>query len=332
MDEPTNYLDTDHILWLSDYLSGFRGAFIVISHDYDFLQKITNCICDISFNKITKYRGDFKQAMRQKQERQLEQQRSYNKQQVVIEKAEDFIRKNKAGQRSTMAKSREKMLTRMDKINPPSENLTSYFDFPYVKLESSNVLSVDKLVVGYENNPILKPLTFSMGSHEKIAFSGFNGVGKSTLIKSILNIIPKITGSVVFSPAVKINYFSQELDWDDTGMSPLELLHEKHPGMVPKEIRSKLSKAGINSENSMKQLELLSGGEQTKVKIALLELINSNFLIMDEPTNHLDKETKNALSMALKKFEGSIIVVSHEESFYSSWINKKIDVEKFKNK
>ena len=182
LDEPTNYLDTAHIEWLIDYLNDFDGAAMIISHDYDFLEQVTNTICDVSFGKITKYRGSFQQAMRQKEERKEAQEREYEKQQVVIEKAQRFIRKNKAGSKSTMAKSREKMLARMKKIDPPEDNLKATFHFPYENTGSANALRVEKLSVGY-NRPLLAPVTFSMTMGEKLLFTGFNGVGKSTLIK-----------------------------------------------------------------------------------------------------------------------------------------------------
>ena len=330
LDEPTNYLDVAHINWLADYLNSFDGAFMVISHDYDFLQKVTNCICDVSFNKITKYRGDFKSAMKQKKARKEAQLKAFEKQQVVIEKAENFIRKNKAGQRSTMAKSREKMLDRMERIDPPSENLKASFDFPYLDTGSQNAVAVNKLAVGYGKKQLLEPVTFSMSAGEKVAFSGFNGAGKSTLIKSILGVIPALGGEAHFSPSAKINYFTQELVWDNPKLTPLQTIQEKYPTMLPKTIRTKLAKCGINAVDIMKPMGQLSGGEQTKVKLALMELIESNFLIMDEPTNHLDDETKHALSLALQRFKGNLIVVSHENSFYSSWIDKEINVEKLR--
>lgn len=330
LDEPTNYLDTAYISWLADYLNGFEGAFMVISHDYDFLQKVTNCICDVSFNKITKYRGDFQSAMRQKDARKEAQLKAFEKQQVVIEKAENFIRKNKAGQRSTMAKSREKMLNRMEKIDPPSENLKGHFDFPYLDTGSQNAVAVNKLAVGYGKKQLLEPVTFSMSAGEKVAFSGFNGAGKSTLIKSILGVIPALGGEAHFSPSAKVNYFTQELIWDNPKLTPLETIQNQYPKMLPKTIRTKLAKCGINAADTIKPMKQLSGGEQTKVKLALMELIDSNFLIMDEPTNHLDDETKRALSEALQRFKGNLIVVSHEDSFYSQWIDKEINVEKLR--
>ncbi|MGF0081683.1 ABC-F family ATP-binding cassette domain-containing protein [Limosilactobacillus reuteri] len=327
LDEPTNYLDTAHIEWLIDYLNDFDGAAMIISHDYDFLEQVTNTICDVSFGKITKYRGSFQQAMRQKEERKEAQEREYEKQQVVIEKAQRFIRKNKAGSKSTMAKSREKMLARMKKIDPPEDNLKATFYFPYENTGSANALRVEKLSVGY-NRPLLAPVTFSMTMGEKLLFTGFNGVGKSTLIKSILKKIPALGGTATFSPSARINYFDQDLEWDDPTLTPLQTIQNMFPTMQPRTIRTKLARAGINAANMMKEMNLLSGGEQTKVKLAILELTPCNFLIMDEPTNHLDDETKEGLKKALQDFPGNLILVSHEQGFFEGWLDKILNVEK----
>lgn len=329
LDEPTNYLDVEHIEWLIEYLNNFDGAAMVISHDYDFLEQVTNSICDVSFGKITKYRGSFKAAMKQKEERKETQLREYEKQQVEIEKAERFITKNKAGSKATMAKSREKMLARMERIDPPSENLTASFNFPYEDTGSQNALAVEELSVGY-NRPLLEPVTFSMTMGEKLLFKGFNGAGKSTLIKSILGKIPAKGGKSTFSPSARVNYFDQDLDWDDASLTPLQTVQNMFPKMLQKTIRTRLAGAGINAANTMKPMNLLSGGEQTKVKLAILELTPSNFLIMDEPTNHLDDETKEGLKSALQRFPGNLILVSHEESFYSGWVDKILNVEKLR--
>lgn len=327
LDEPTNYLDTAHISWLIDYLNQFPGAAMIISHDYDFLEQVTNSIADVAFGKITKYRGSFQQAMRQKEEHKESQERAYEKQQEEIDKAERFIRKNKAGSKSNQAKSREKMLARMQRIAPPSDNLQATFHFPYENTGSANALVVTGLVVGY-GHPLLKPATFSFSMGEKMLFTGFNGVGKSTLIKSILHKIPSLSGKVEFSPSAKVNYFDQDLTWDDPSLTPLQTIQNLFPTMMPKTIRQKLAAAGINAANTMKPLRLLSGGEQTKVKLAILELTPCNFLIMDEPTNHLDDETKEGLKKALQQFPGNLILVSHEQSFTQGWFDKVLNVEK----
>ncbi|CAM2814580.1 ABC-F family ATP-binding cassette domain-containing protein [Fructilactobacillus fructivorans] len=327
LDEPTNYLDTAHINWLEDYLNSFDGAAMIISHDYDFLEKVTNCIVNVAFGKVTKYRGDFKSAMRQKDEKEMTQQREYEKQQEEISKAKTFIQKNKAGSHSNMAKSREKMLKRMNVIEPPSSNIQASFKFPYADTGSQNALVVDQLSVGYDR-PLLRPVTFSVNTDQKVGLQGFNGVGKSTLIKSILGQIPAKGGEADFSPSAKVNYFSQDLVWPNRKMTPLQIIQDKYPKLTQKEIRSQLGRCGLDAANAMKPIGELSGGEQTKVKLALMEFVPSNFLIMDEPTNHLDDETKNALKQAIIKFPGNAIIVSHEVSFYDGLVDKTIDVEK----
>jgi ATPase subunit of ABC transporter with duplicated ATPase domains len=327
LDEPTNYLDTAHITWLEDYLNSFSGAVMVISHDYDFLEHVTNCIVNIAFGKITKYRGDFKSAMRQRAEREKAQQREYDKQQVQIEKAKAFIRKNKAGSKSTMAKSREKMLSHMEIVDPPSTNIHASFNFPYEDTGSQNALVVDELSVGYDK-PLLKPVSFSVNTDEKVGFQGFNGVGKSTLIKSILGIIQPKGGQAHFSPSAKVSYFSQDLIWDNNNETPLQIIQNKFPKLEQKIIRTKLGKCGLDAANAVKPIGELSGGEQTKVKLAMLEFTPSNFLIMDEPTNHLDDETKESLKQAINNFPGNAIIVSHETSFYNGLVDKVLDVEK----
>ncbi|CAI2692006.1 ATPase component of ABC transporter with duplicated ATPase domains [Apilactobacillus kunkeei] len=327
LDEPTNYLDVAHIAWLEDYINGFDGAVMVISHDYDFLENVTNCIVNIAFGKITKYRGDFKSAMRQKAEREMVQQREYDKQQVEIEKAKAFIRKNKAGSKSTMAKSREKMLSHMELVDPPSTNIHASFNFPYEDTASQNALVVDELSVGYDK-PLLKPVSFSVNTDEKVGFQGFNGVGKSTLIKSILGILEPKGGKATFSPSAKVSYFSQDLVWSNNNETPMQIIQNKFPKLEQKEIRTKLAKCGLDSANASKPIGELSGGEQTKVKLAMLEFTPSNFLIMDEPTNHLDDETKESLKHAINNFPGNAIIVSHETSFYNGLVDKVLDVEK----
>ncbi|TDG83055.1 hypothetical protein C5L34_000630 [Lentilactobacillus hilgardii] len=327
LDEPTNYLDVNQIEWLVDYLNNFSGAAMVVSHDYDFLDRITNCIINVAFGKITKYRGNFKKAMRQRKEREEFQQKQYDKQQVEIEKAERFIRKNKAGSKSTMAKSREKKLSHMDKIDPPSTNISASFNFPYEDTGSHEALTVDKLSVGY-NKPLLAPVTFTISMGEKVGFSGFNGVGKSTLIKTILKKLPAKGGTAKFSPSAIINYFSQDLAWDNNRMTPMQIISDKYPKLSQRTIRTKLAKCGLDAQNAIKPIHELSGGEQTKVKLAMMEFVPSNFLIMDEPTNHLDEETKEALKRAIDRFSGNVIIVSHENSFYEGLVDKVLNVEK----
>ena len=327
LDEPTNYLDAAHVSWLVDYLNNFPGTFMVISHDYGFLEKITNCILNIAFGQIKKYRGDFKKAIRQKNAQMKFQKKAYEKQQVKISKAKTFIRKNKAGSNARMAKSREKMLGKMHRVAKPSKDIHASFDFPYEGTGSQNALSVNKLSVGYDK-PLLSPVTFTVTTDEKIGLKGFNGVGKSTLIKTILGIIPALGGHSHFSPSAKVNYFSQDLVWADPTETPLHMMEGKFPNLSQKVLRTKLAKCGLDSANAMKPMEELSGGEQTKVKLSLMEFKPSNFLIMDEPTNHLDDETKQSLKEAIRNFPGNAIIVSHETGFYDQLCDRVLDIEK----
>ncbi|QBP17793.1 ABC-F family ATP-binding cassette domain-containing protein [Acetilactobacillus jinshanensis] len=328
LDEPTNYLDVAHVDWLIDYLNNFSGTFMVISHDYDFLEKITNCILNIAFGHIKKYRGDFKKAMRQKTAEEKFYKKAYDKQQVKIAKAKTFIRKNRAGSNAKMAKSREKMLGKIHKVAKPSKDIHASFNFPYYDTGSQNALSVKKLSVGYDGKPLLSPVTFTVTTDEKIGLKGFNGVGKSTLIKTILGMIPAISGHSKFSPSAKVNYFSQDLVWPHPEETPLHMMEGKFPNLTQKVLRTKLAKCGLDSANAMKPMQELSGGEQTKVKLSLMEFKPSNFLIMDEPTNHLDAETRASLKAAIKNFPGNAIIVSHEVGFYDGLCDRVLNVEK----
>lgn len=327
LDEPTNYLDTAHISWLEGFLQNYQGAAIIISHDFAFLENVTNVIADVAFNTITKYRGSFAKAMAQKEANSERQIKEYQKQQDLIKKTKNFIAKNKArASTSTRAKSREKMLDKMDVIERPDENPNSIFNFPYIESKSTSAVSANNLVVGYQDVAVLKPVSFMINSGEKIAFYGFNGAGKSTLIKTLLGLIPEISGNYDLSPSAVTNYFDQDLIWPDDKLTPLKIIGQKYPNLDDKLIRQRLGAAGIAGENAIKQIGQLSGGEQTKVKLALMELVESNLLILDEPTNHLDAKTKEALARAVQKFEGTAILVSHERDFYQNWIDREINI------
>lgn len=326
LDEPTNYLDTQHIEWLIGYLNSFPGSFMVVSHDFNFLERVTNTIIDVSLGKITKYTGSFQAAIKQKQQRLESQQKAYEKQQRQIEKDEAYIRKNKAGSRSTLAKSRQKRLDKLTLVDPPENTRTAHFNFPYLELLSAETLTVKNLSVGYQR-PLLKPVSFTLSHGEKMVLKGFNGVGKSTLIKSILGLIPVFGGKASFVAAAKVGYFSQDLIWPNSQQTPLKIVHDQYPKLEPKIIRQHLARVGLNAGNIMQPIKLLSGGEQTKVKLCLLALTPANFLIMDEPTNHLDDQTKAALKQALKAFAGNVLLVTHEADFYQGWIDQVLNVE-----
>lgn len=329
LDEPTNYLDVAHINWLVDYLNDFAGAFIVVSHDYDFLGQIANCIIDIDFGTITRYTGSLKQALRQKAANRETYLKAYANQQRKIAKTKAYIRKNKAGTRAKSAKSREKQLTRMDILNPPQNNRKAKFRFPYVATASNLLLQTQDLVIGYDQALVKSAFNFSVGGDEKVAITGFNGIGKTTLLRTLLGQIKPIYGSFELSVTAKLAYFKQDLSWPNNNMTPLQFLQEEFERKKPRELRQALARMGLTAQQAMSPLKELSGGEQEKVKLAKMQFEPANLLFLDEPTNHLDNETKDSLRKAIVDFPGGVIVVSHERDFFrGDWIDKTIDLEK----
>lgn len=330
LDEPTNFLDKEHILWLSDYLSNLENAFMVVSHDYAFLEKIANRICDIDNDTITKYYGTYSEFLRKKTLLREDYVRQYSAQQKEIKKTEEFIRKNIAGRKSKMARGRRKQLERMEKMDALVQNETTpCFHFPEVPLTNAEHLFVKRLAAGYYY-PVLSGIDFTIKGGQKVVITGFNGIGKSTLLKTLTGQIPALQGYYRFSDQVTTGYFEQDLIWEDGAGTPVQIVSDSYPGMVMKEVRKALARCGISSKHAMQPVGTLSGGEQAKVKMCLLTLKPCNFLILDEPTNHLDHQAKDALKDALIEFPGTILLVSHEEAFYREWAQRVIDLEKQK--
>ncbi|UZX31236.1 ABC-F family ATP-binding cassette domain-containing protein [Lactobacillus helsingborgensis] len=328
LDEPTNYLDVSHIDWLVDYLNDFTGAFIVVSHDYDFLGRIANCIIDIDLGTITRYTGSLKQAMRQKEANRETYMKAYSNQQRKIAKTEAYIRKNKAGTRSKSAKSRARQLAKMEVLTPPKGNHKPHFTFPYVATAANLLLQTQDLVIGYDHALVKEAFNFSVGGNEKVAITGFNGIGKTTLLKTLLDQIDPIFGTFKLSETAKIAYFKQDLTWPNNNMTPLQYLQENFNRIKPKELRGALARLGVSAQQAMSPLKKLSGGEQEKVKLAKMQFEPANLLFLDEPTNHLDRDAKDALRQAIVKFPGGVIIVSHERDFFQgNWIDKTIDIE-----
>ncbi len=329
LDEPTNFLDKEHIAWLAAYLSGIPNAFMVVSHDHSFLEKIATRICDIDNEKITKYYGTYSEFLKKKALLREDYIRQFSAQQKEIKKTEEFIRKNIAGRKSKMARGRQKQLDRLDKMEAlEQKEIKPSFHFAELPSTQTEHLRVKRLSVGYHYS-ILSELDFSVKGGQKVVITGFNGIGKSTLLKTLVNQIPAFHGSLSFSEQVAIGYFEQDLLWADGTLTPIQIISEAFPSLAVKEVRKHLARCGISSKHALQAIETLSGGEQAKVKMCLLTLKPCNFLIMDEPTNHLDLQAKESLRAALSAFSGTVLLVSHEEAFYRDWAKRVIPIEKF---
>ncbi|MEG1479104.1 MAG: ABC-F family ATP-binding cassette domain-containing protein, partial [Clostridiales bacterium] len=327
LDEPTNFLDKEHIDWLIKFLKGFKGAFIIISHDCNFLDKVCSCILDIEFDTIKKYSGGYKSYLTQKEQQDAEYLRRYQSQKKEIEKTEDYISRNKVrASTANMAKSRQKKLDKMDKIAAPKFTAKPNIKFPFAPISTQKALEVKDLEVGYFYS-LMPKLSFTIETGKKWVFTGFNGIGKSTLLKTLMGQIPPLGGEFKFGEKTKLSYYAQELDWENDEATPMDYIFDLYPKMSIKEVRNALSRCVIRSDHALQPLGTLSGGEQSKVKLCNLTLTTTNFLILDEPTNHLDATAQDVLKKALINFEGTVILVSHDPSFYQDWADKIFDIE-----
>ncbi len=327
LDEPTNFLDKEHIAWLAEYLKYYKGSYFVVSHNFEFLEQSGSHICDIEFGTMKKYGVKYSEFLKLKEKQKEDYVKRYTLQQEEIKKTEEFIRKNIAGIKTKMAQGRRTRLERMERLERPNFQQKVHLTFPCLFPAASPALVIKDLEIGYDK-VLLPPMNLTMMSCEKIAITGFNGIGKSTLLKTLMGHINSLGGTYRFSDTVTLGYFEQELVWENSFKTPFQIVSDYDPAMKREQIRRKLSTIGIKAEHIEKEIRLLSGGEQAKVKFCLLLLKPCNFLILDEPTNHLDQETKIGLKEALKEFTGNIILVSHEEKFYCGLADRIIKVTK----
>lgn len=315
LDEPTNYLDEEHIAWLKSYLQSYENAFILISHDIPFLNSVVNVIYHVENRLLTRYTGDYENFMRiyEANKRQLEA--AYERQQQEIAKLEDFVARNKARVATTgMARSRQKKLDKMERIELAAEKPKPEFNFKQGRTSGKLIFETRDLVIGYDE-PLSKPLNLLMERGQKIALVGANGLGKSTLLKSLLGIIKPLSGEVETGEYQQLGYFEQEIK-EANYNSVINEIWEEFPGYTQYEVRSALAKCGLTNKHIESTVCVLSGGEQAKVRLCKLINKETNILILDEPTNHLDVEAKEELKRALKEYKGSILLVCHEPEFY----------------
>lgn len=315
LDEPTNYLDAEHIAWLNRYLNEYENAFILISHDIPFLNSVINLIYHMDNQQLNRYPGDYDKFQEVYAMKKAQLTAAYQKQQKEIADLKDFVARNKARVSTrNMAMSRQKKLDKMDKIELAAEKPKPEFHFKEARTPGRYIFQTQDLVIGYEE-PLSSPLTLEMERGSKIVLTGANGIGKTTLLKSILGLIPPLSGSVALGDYLSIGYFEQEMDQGIT-TTCIEEIWKEFPGFTQYEVRSALAKCGLTTKHIESLVRVLSGGEQAKVRLCKLINQETNVLLLDEPTNHLDVEAKAELKRALTEYRGSILMVCHEPEFY----------------
>ena len=318
LDEPTNYLDAEHIAWLKRYLQEYENAFVLISHDIPFLNDVINIVYHVENQDLVRYAGDYDnfQSVYAMKKAQLEA--AYERQQKEIADLQDFVNRNKARVATrNMAMSRQKKLDKMEIIELQAEKPKPEFHFKESRTPGRFIFQTKDLVIGYDRPLTKSPLNLTFERNQKVAIVGANGIGKTTLLKSLLGIIQPLEGEVETGDFIDLGYFEQEAE--GSRQTPLEAVWDAFPALNQAEVRAALAKCGLTSKHIESQIQVLSGGEQAKVRFCLLMNRENNVLVLDEPTNHLDVDAKEELKRALQAFKGSILMVCHEPDFYEGW-------------
>ncbi|MCQ2772232.1 MAG: ATP-binding cassette domain-containing protein [Bacilli bacterium] len=326
MDEPTNFLDQSQVAWLASYLNSYPNAFLVVSHDQEFLKKIANVVFVLENGTITRYKGDFEHYLIQHEIDKEQYQKNYEAQQRYIKKEEEFIAKHIVRATSAKAaKSHRARLAHLDVMDAPAKDEGNIrFSFPFTHDVGEKPLIVEELSIGYKGKPLLDPISFILLKGEKIAILGQNGVGKTTFLKTILEIIPSIDGEFRWLDGTVINYYGQD-EKIDLSLTPFQYIHNIYPELNNTQIRTALGNCGVRKDLALRSMSELSGGEVTKTRFAAMTLKKANFLVLDEPTNHLDQKAKDALFDAIERFPGAVIIVSHEKDFYDGLVDYELN-------
>ncbi|MCX4376077.1 MAG: ABC-F family ATP-binding cassette domain-containing protein [Lachnospiraceae bacterium] len=331
LDEPTNYLDANHIEWLKRYLQEYENAFILISHDIPFLNSVVNIIYHMENTQLDRYVGDYDKFQEVYAVKKSQQEAAYNRQQKEIAELKDFVARNKSRVATrNMAMSRQKKLDKMEIIERVSERPKPEFHFQEARTSGRYIFTTKSLVIGYEE-ALSKPLNISMERGQKIVLTGANGIGKTTLLKSILGLIQPLNGGVELGDYLEIGYFEQEMDPSVT-TTCIEEIWKEFPSYTQYEVRSALAKCGLTTKHIESKVKVLSGGEQAKVRLCKLINKKTNVLLLDEPTNHLDTDAKTELRRALTAYKGSILMVCHEPDFYDGLATAVWDCSKWSTK
>ena len=331
LDEPTNYLDEEHIVWLKRYLIEYENAFVLISHDIPFLNEVINIIYHMENQKLDRYVGDYNHFQEVYAVKKAQLEAAYKRQQQEISELKDFVARNKARVSTrNMAMSRQKKLDKMDMIELAAEKPKPEFNFKVGRTPSKLIFETKDLVIGYDE-PLSKPLTLSMERGQKIALVGANGIGKTTLLKSILGLIPPLEGSIELGDNLLVGYFEQEFSGDKSATC-IEEIWKEFPSLAQYEVRAALAKCGLTTKHIESQVKVLSGGEQAKVRLCKLINKETNILLLDEPTNHLDVDAKEELKRAIQEYRGSVLLICHEPEFYRDVVNQVWDCTKWTTK
>ena len=331
LDEPTNYLDTEHIEWLKRYLNDYENAFILISHDIPFLNSVVNIIYHMDHQELNRYVGDYDKFEEVYAMKKSQLEAAYHKQQKEIADLKDFVARNKARVATrNMAMSRQKKLDKMDVIELASDKPKPEFNFREARTPGRYIFQTKELVIGYDD-PLSSPLNLTMERGQKIALTGANGIGKTTLLKSILGLIPALSGGVEQGDYLQIGYFEQETD-QHIATTCIEEIWKEFPSYTQYEVRSALAKCGLTTKHIESKVKVLSGGEQAKVRLCKLINRETNVLLLDEPTNHLDADAKAELKRTLAAYRGSFLLVCHEPEFYEGLATDVWDCSKWTTK
>lgn len=329
LDEPTNHLDVDTLTWLETFLKNYSGAILAVSHDQYFLDAIATEIYELSFKKLTHFTGNYSKYVEQRELMDRQNQEAYEKQQAEIKKQEDFIQKNIVRASTTKrAQSRRKQLDKMERIQPPKHQSQMNMKFNVEKQSGKEALLINHMSVGYEkNDPMIQDVNLQVNKHNRVAILGANGIGKSTLLKTLVKQLEPLAGSYKFGANVSVGFYDQEISQFNSKETVIDTVWNRHRLTPEKEIRSVLASFLFGADDIEKSVGQLSGGQRARLALTVLSMENHNFLIMDEPTNHLDIDAKEVLEKALREFDGTLVFVSHDRYFINELATTTIEVK-----
>lgn len=326
LDEPTNYLDDEQVRWLQQYLADYPNAFILVSHDIPFLNAVTNVIYHVDNLHLERYTGSYEKFEEMAALKRRQEETAYERQQAEIRREQDFIQRNKARVATRgMANSRQKKLDKMEVLTKRQEKPKPHFHFQSDRTPSRFVLEAKRLVLGYDA-PLTTPVDIRIERNKKIAVRGTNGLGKSTLLRTLLGMIPPVSGKIERGDFVSVGYFEQEESRGNQNTA-LEEFWQAYPGLSNFEVRAALASCGLTNDHITTKMTALSGGEAAKVRLAKIMQKPVNLLVLDEPTNHLDVEAKKELRRALEEYKGTLLLVSHEPDFYDGLVDSVWNIE-----